>query len=265
MPSLGVAMFQPLLTSLEALVTAQVSFPQGGSVMEQIALRWLHFVAGFVWLGFLYFFNIVMTPGMKELDAPVRARAFTALMPRAMTWFRWSAFWAWLAGFRYFMILAKEDAVNAGDPGLMWKWLGIWFGVWLVAYVLLHGFLMMSEGPMKNGWVLAVASTIVVAGASWLVLELIAGPATGNRTLSISVGGGLGTIMLFLVWGMVWRCQKRLIAWQRAAAEQGAAPPAEAAVVARRAYLASRMGFWLSFPLLFFMAASAHFPFLSGR
>ena len=251
--------------SLAALMTAHVSFPQGHSITEQIVLRWLHFFAAIVWLGFLYFFNIVMTPGIKELEPPVRSRAFTALMPRAMAWFRWSAFWAWLAGFRYFMILAGEDAANGGNPALMGKWLGIWFGVWIVAYVLLHGFLMMSEGPMKNGWTLAVASAIVVAGASWLVVELIAGPATGNRTLSISIGGGLGTIMLFLVWGMVWRCQKRLIAWHRAAAREGTPLPPEAAVLARRAYLASRMGFWLSFPLLFFMAASAHFPLLSGR
>jgi uncharacterized membrane protein len=71
--------------------------------------------------------------------------------------------------------------------------------------------------------------------------------------------------MLFLVWGMVWRCQKKLIAWHRAAVQQGAPLPPEAVVLARRAYLASRMGFWLSFPLLFFMAASAHYPFLSGK
>ena len=258
-------MMHASFTPLAALVTAQVSFPTGGSVMEQIVLRWLHFFTAIVWLGFLYFFNIVMTPGMKELEPPVRSRAYSALMPQAMGWFRWTAFWAWLAGFRYFMILAKEDAVNAGNAALMWKWLGTWFGVWLAAYVLLHGFLMMSEGPMKNGWRLAVASTVVVAAASWLVLRLIAGPETGNRMLCISIGGGLGTIMLFLVWGMVWRCQKRLIAWHRAAARDGAAIPPEAAVLARRAYLASRMGFWLSFPLLFFMAASAHFPFLSGR
>ncbi len=252
-------------TALAVILSVRVSFPEGGSITEQIILRWLHFFTAIAWLGLLYFFNVVWTPSLKELEPPARSRAFATFMPRAMAWFRWSAFWAWLAGFRYFMILAKEDAVNTGDPALMWKWLGIWFGVWLVAYVLLHGFLMMSEGPMKNGWVLAVLSTIVVAAASWLVLALIAGPATGNRTLSISVGGGIGTIMLFLVWGMVWRCQKRLIAWHTAAVRDGAALPPEAAVLARRAYLASRLGFWLSFPLLFFMAASAHYPFLSGK
>jgi uncharacterized membrane protein len=241
------------------------SFPQNGSALEQIVLRWLHFFAAIVWLGFLYFFNVVSTPAMMELEPAARSRAFIALMPRAMAWFRWSAFWAWLAGFRYFMILAKEDAVNAGDPSLMGKWLGIWFAVWIVAYVLLHGFLMMSEGPMKNGWVLAVASAIVVAAASWLVVRLIATPATDNRLLCISIGGGLGTIMLFLVWGIVWRCQKRLITWQRAAVRDAAPLPPEAAVFARRAYLASRLGFWLSFPLLFFMAAASHYPFLSGK
>lgn len=250
---------------LATILTARVSFPQGGSITEQIVLRWLHFFAGILWLGLLYFLNVVWTPSLKDLEAPARSRAFATFMPRAMGWLRWAAFWAWLAGFRYFMILAREDAVNAGDPSLMGKWLGIWFAVWLGAYVLLHGFVMMSEGPMKNGWVFALACAAVVAAASWLVVFLIGGPATGNRTLSISVGGGLGTIMLLLVWGIVWRCQKRLIAWHTAAVKQGTPLPPEAAVLARRAYLASRLGFWLSFPLLFFMAASAHYPFLSGN
>jgi uncharacterized membrane protein len=253
------------LTPLAALLTAQVSFPQNASINEQIVLRSIHFAAGFVWLGFLYFFNLVSAPVMQQMDSAGRSRAFSALMPKAMWWFRWSSVAVWLVGFRYFMILAKEDAVNGGDPALMGKWLGIWFGVWIVAYVLLHGFLMMSEGPMKNGWLFAIACTVVIAAASWLVVRLIAGPATGNRTLSIAIGGGMGTVMFLLVWGIVWRCQKRLIAWHAAAAREGTPLPPEAAVLARRAYLASRLGFWLSFPLLFFMAASSHYPFLSGR
>jgi uncharacterized membrane protein len=258
-------MFESCHATLAALFTANVSFPLNASAIEQIALRWLHFVSGIVWVGFLYYFNLVSTPVMQQMDAAGRSRAYATLIPKAMWWFRWSSVVAWVAGFRYFMILAKEDATNAGDPALMGKWLGIWFAVWVVAYVLLHGFLIMSIGPMKNGWVLAAVSTIVVSAASWLVVHLIAGPATGNRTLSIAIGGGMGTIMLLLVWGIVWRCQKRLIAWHTAAAREGTPLPAEAAAIARRAYLASRLGFWLSFPLLFFMAASAHYPFLSGK
>jgi len=251
--------------ALATLLTTQVSFPQNASAIEQIVLRWLHFVSGTVWVGFLYFFNLVTTPVMQQMDAAGRSRAYSTLIPKAMWWFRWSSVVTWLVGFRYFMILAKDDATNSGDPALMGKWLGIWFAVWVVAYVLVHGFLMMSNGPMKNGWALAAASTIVVAAASWLVVHWISGSAVGNRTLSISIGGGMGTVMFLLVWGIVWRCQKRLIAFHTAAGREGTPLPPEAAVLARRAYLAARLGFWLSFPLLFLMAASAHFPFLSGN
>lgn len=40
--------------------------------------------------------------------------------------------------------------------------------------------------------------------------------------------------------------------------------PPEAASLARLSFLAGT-SFWLSFPMPFFMAASAHFPFLSGH
>jgi uncharacterized membrane protein len=84
-----------------------------------------------------------------------------------------------------------------------------------------------------------------------------------NRTLCISIGGGLGTILFFNVWGISWRCQKRLIAWTRAAASGTPMPP-DAEKLTRMATLAMQINFWLSFPMIFFMAASAHFPFLSG-
>jgi hypothetical protein len=41
--------------------------------------------------------------------------------------------------------------------------------------------------------------------------------------------------------------------------------PPEAGKLSRMATLTMQISFWLIFPLLFFMAASAHFPFLSGN
>jgi uncharacterized membrane protein len=41
-------------------------------------------------------------------------------------------------------------------------------------------------------------------------------------------------------------------------------PPANAAVLARQAFLASRTNFFLSVPMIFFMAASSHYTIL-GR
>ncbi len=242
-----------------------VQFPQGVSDHEQIALRWAHFAAGITWVGLLYFFNLVNVPLMKALDGPTKGKVVPVLMPKALWWFRWSAVVTWLAGFRYFMILAKTDAANAGAPGLMWRWLGIWLVAWLLAFVIMFALLRPTEGLLNNGWVLAALIGFIMAATAWMVLSLLGQPAAGNRTLSISVGGGLGTIMFLNVWGIIWRCQKKLIAWTKASAERGTPMPPEAAQLARQVFLASRANFWLSFPMLFFMAASSHYPFLSGK
>ncbi len=242
-----------------------VQFPAGMGDQEQIVLRWVHFVAGITWVGLLYFFNLVNVPFLKALDAPTKGKVVPVLMPKALWWFRWAAVVTWLAGFRYFMILAKTDAVNAGSPGLMWRWLGIWLVAWLLAFVIIYALLRPTEGALNNGWVLAVLIGFVTLATSWLVLSLLGHPGAGNRTLSISVGGGIGTIMFLNVWGIIWRCQKKIIAWTKANVVQGTPIPAESARLARQAFLASRANFWLSFPMLFFMATSNHYPFLSGK
>lgn len=243
----------------------QIVFPQAATDHEQIVLRWVHLVAGITWVGLLYFFNLVNMPFLNALDEGARAKIVPILMPRALWWFRWAAVVTWVAGFRYYLILMKNDASNAGRPALVWEWLGIWFAVWLLAFVLLYALVRPREGVLANGWILALLVGLVIATTSWLVLSALSHPAVSNRTLSISVGGGLGTIMLLNVWGIIWRCQKKMIAWAKATAEQGTPPPPEARKVARLAFVASRMNFWLSFPMLFFMSASAHYPFLSGR
>jgi len=247
-----------------ALLKLNVAFPSGASDIEQIILRWMHFAAGITWIGLLYFFNLVNVPFLKALDGPTKGKVVPVLMPKALRWFRWASVVTWLAGFRYFMILAKTDAVNVGHPALMWQWLGTWLVAWLVAFAIMFALLRPTEGALNNGWVLTVLIGFLMAATAWLVLSLLAHPGASNRVLSISVGGGLGTIMFLNVWGVIWRIQKRLIAWTKANAEQGTPMPAEAAKLARQAFLASRANFWLSFPMLFFMAASAHFPFLSG-
>ncbi len=254
-----------IFMGLMLLTGFRVQFPAQATDMEQLFLRWIHLAAGVTWVGLLYFFNLVNVPFQKELDAATKGKIIPLLMPRALWWFRWAAVVTVLAGFRYFMILARMDAQNAGEPGLFGRWMGEWFAVWTIAW--LAGYLLMkyAKGPLSNGWVLAIPVTLVMGAASWMVLECLGHPAAGNRTLAISVGGGMGYLMMLNVWGVIWRCQKKLIAWTKANAEQGTPMPAEAARLARLGFLASRMNFWLSFPMLLFMAASAHFPFLSGK
>lgn len=246
-------------------LSVKIQFPSQASEYEQIVLRWLHFAAGTIWVGLLYFFNLVNVPFQKQLDGPTKGKVVPLLMPRALWWFRWAAVVTVLAGLRYFMILAQTDADNAGRPELMWQWLGAWMVVWTIAWLLVYLLTKYAKGLLADGRVLALPIVLVIVLASAAILKFIADPAAGNRTLSIAVGGGMGWFMLLNVWGVIWRCQKRIIAWTKANAENGTPIPAEAARLGRLAFLVSRTNFWLSFPMLFFMAASAHFAFLSGQ
>ncbi len=230
---------------------------------EMMALRWLHLIFGIIWIGLLYFFNLVLTPAMKKYDPKVRIKIYPELMSGAMGWFRSSALVTVIVGLRYFTIHLAADAKLAGDRSLIGKWFGWWLLVWLVAYVFIYALQLPAKGILDSPWVRVIGISVVVIAASWLVLALNGGPSVSNAHLAISVGGGLGLVMLLNTWGVVWRVQKKLIAWTRAAAEQGAPMPPEAERVMRWNYLTARTSFWLSFPMLFFMGAASHYPFLS--
>ena len=100
--------------------------------------------------------------------------------------------------------------------------------------------------------------------AAWLFVSMNQHGWESNRALAIGIGGGLGWFMMLNVWGIIWRMQKKLIRWTEAAAK-GAAMPAEAAKLARLSFLTSRLNFWLSFPMLFFMGAASHYVMFSAR
>ena len=94
--------------------------------------------------------------------------------------------------------------------------------------------------------------------ATWLFGALLLGHArfVSAFTLQgpdapIGMGAWLGTIMLLIVWGIIWPNQKRVLGLVPASADQKK-------ICARRAFLASRTNTVLSIPMLFFMAASGH-------
>ena len=61
--------------------------------------RWLHFLAGVMWIGLLYYFNFVQVPALKAAAADGTAAGITKhVAPRALDYFRWSAVVTWLAG-----------------------------------------------------------------------------------------------------------------------------------------------------------------------
>ena len=64
--------------------------------------------------------------------------------------------------------------------------------------------------------------------------------------------------MMGNVHGIIWPCQKKIIAMTAESAASGKATPPEMADLGRKALYASRINFMLSIPMLFFMGAASH-------
>ena len=261
-------------TVLAHLLQSKILLPEdvGSAIYVDMALRWVHLVAGITWIGLLYFFNLVNVPVMKALDAPTKGKVIPVLLPKALWYFRWGAVATVLAGWIYWVLLLhREPQPPDGHPGqYMLRTLGIWFMVvlaaWLLNFLLLRVPPGAKETPLtKNGYVFAVPVAFIAIVMMWILVELITYKGASNRVLAIAVGGGYGLFMLLNVWGIIWRAQKKIIAWTQANAADGTPIPPESAKLARQAFLASRLNFWLSFPMLLFMAAASHYPFLSGK
>lgn len=223
-----------------------------------IVLRWIHLVAGITWVGLLYFFNLVSTPFFQETDPATRSKVFPGLMSRAMFWFRWASVITVFAGIWYWMKIVVADARNAeANPGVaIWSF----FAFWTIAFVIYMGVLMAPLPVFRRGWILTAIVVIIIGAASFGYKWLNSEGWESNRLLCIGIGGGIGWFMMFNVWGLIWRMQKRMILWTAKKSENGTPMPDKAESFSRLTFLASRTNFWLSFPMLFFMAAASHYP-----
>jgi uncharacterized membrane protein len=98
--------------------------------------RWLHIVSGVMWIGLLYYFNVVQTPGLAAAAAdkggPGGAGITKYIAPRALIWFRWAAVVTWLTGVGY--LLVGYGAANGLErafllqPGFRAIGVGAWLG-----------------------------------------------------------------------------------------------------------------------------------------
>jgi len=95
--------------------------------------RWLHFLAGVMWIGLLYYFNFVQVPALKAAAADGTAAGITKhVAPRALFYFRWAAIVTWLAG----AALLGANFVNAFT--LSKGYAGIGIGAWLGTIMLFN-------------------------------------------------------------------------------------------------------------------------------
>src|SRR5664279_2155749 len=101
--------------------------------------RWVHFMAGIMWVGLLYYFNFVQVAALKAATADGTNASITKhVAPRALLYFRWAAVVTWLAG----AALLGNQFVNAftlskGMAGIgMGAWIGtiMLFNVWVLIW-----------------------------------------------------------------------------------------------------------------------------------
>ncbi|HZO23670.1 MAG TPA: urate hydroxylase PuuD [Steroidobacteraceae bacterium] len=97
------------------LLIAMAVHMNTGSFFEPTLARWLHILSGITWIGLLYYFNLVQTPGMAVAAAdkggPGGAGVSKYIAPRALWWFRWGAVATWLTGAWY--LTRGSNFVNA--------------------------------------------------------------------------------------------------------------------------------------------------------
>jgi len=108
--------------------------------------RWIHIVAGIIWIGHLYFFNLVNVPFQGQLDKELKPKVNPALLLRAFWWFRWGAMYTLLFGLGLFFwhYVAPEHNLTYPEGGMtgraMWVMFGallgiiMWFNVWFVIW-----------------------------------------------------------------------------------------------------------------------------------
>jgi uncharacterized membrane protein len=64
----------------------------------QALMRYLHVVAGILWIGILYYFNFVQIRKMPEIPAELKPGITKYIAPEALFWFRYSALFTVIFG-----------------------------------------------------------------------------------------------------------------------------------------------------------------------
>jgi len=168
--------------------------------------RWLHILAGIIWIGMLYFFNWVNGPFAGTLDAETKKKVVPELMPRALYWFRWGAAWTWVTGVLLLTIIYYHG-------GLLFEGgVGAWGrGGALIALTFLAPFLydaLQKSGLGKDPKLFGTLCFVLVALVACL---MGAWGGFSYRAVSIHIGTLFGSTMAFNVWFRIWPAQQTII------------------------------------------------------
>lgn len=114
--------------------------------------RWLHVIAGIIWIGHLYFFNFVNLQFQTAIDDATKKLVNAPLILRALWWFRWGAMITLIAGLVLFTMNYMYTPGVGFGPSSLWSdaegltgraswtlfgmvlgfimWFNVWFIIW---------------------------------------------------------------------------------------------------------------------------------------
>jgi len=138
-----------LSVAIAILLFLGLFFGNGGFEYDRIFWSWLfrymHVVAGIMWIGLLWYFNFVQIPNMAKIPDEQKPAIGKVIAPSALFWFRWSALATIITGLivSYLNGYAHEAlALGIGSGGGrntaigigMWLGLIMAFNVWFIIW-----------------------------------------------------------------------------------------------------------------------------------
>jgi uncharacterized membrane protein len=232
-----------------------------------LILRWIHVIAGIMWIGQTYLFNWMErafeapNPPKKNISGElwmvhgggfylVEKQKWPEIMPRTLHWFKWEAMITWLSGF---FLLAVTYWMGA--PLLPFgSGLGQWQGAGISAGALIGGYAgyrliwkVMGQNELPG----AVVCWAAIMATAWGLSHVFS-----DRSVYLHVGAIFGTIMVCNVWMTIIPNQRKIMA----ITESGGQPDHSLSAAAKRC---SKHNTFMSVPLLFTMISN-HYPMTFG-
>jgi uncharacterized membrane protein len=138
---------------LALLITFGIEMGAAGIHFNELGLaRWLHILSGIMWIGLLYYFNVVQVPGLAAAAAdkggPGGAGVTKYIAPRALLWFRWAAVATWLTG-AWYLGSNFMNALTLGHGGKDLYGLVIGTGMWIGTIMLFNVWVLIWPNQKK--------------------------------------------------------------------------------------------------------------------
>jgi uncharacterized membrane protein len=237
--------------------------------------RWLHVIAGIVWIGSSFYFialdNHLRPPqDEREREAGIGGETWEIhgggfynikkylvaprVLPETLHWFKWEAYTTWLSGFALMIVLYYLNAdtylIDKGVADLSTGEavaisIGLLIAAWLVYDILCR---LLASRP----FVLAAVLLALITLAAWGIGHLFSG-----RAMYLQIGAMLGTMMVGNVFFVIIPAH-----WELVRAKQAGREPDPAANA--RGKLRSVHNNYLTLPVVFTMLSN-HFPFTYGH